>query len=65
MYWKYNTYDESQVKDKVEKHNLSTEVVKLLLSREIDSDNDIQKFLSASVKDLEDPFNFERMEEVV
>jgi len=65
MYWKYNTYDESQVKKKVEKHNLSTEVVKLLLSREISSDDDIQKFLNASVKDLEDPFNFERMEDVV
>ncbi|WP_051251679.1 single-stranded-DNA-specific exonuclease RecJ [Psychrilyobacter atlanticus] len=65
MYWEYNTYDESQVKDKVEKHNLSTEVVKLLLSRGIDSDDDIQKFLNAGVEDLEDPFDFERMEEVV
>jgi len=65
MYWEYNTYDESQVTDKIEKHNLSTEVVKLLLSRGIDSDDKIQKFLNASVEDLEDPFDFERMEEVV
>jgi single-stranded-DNA-specific exonuclease len=65
MYWDYNTYDESLVKDKVEKHNLSIEVVKLLLSRGITSDESIHKFLKASVDDLEDPFDFERMEEVV
>jgi single-stranded-DNA-specific exonuclease len=65
MHWEYNTYDESQVKEKAQRHNLSTEVVKLLLSRNIVSNTEIKKFLSASVEDLEDPFDFERMDEVV
>ena len=65
MYWEYNTYDESLVGNKAQKHNLSIEVVKLLLSRGIETDDDIHRFLYASLEDLEDPFDFERMEEVV
>ena len=65
MYWEYNTYDESQVEDIVRKHNLSREVVKLLLARGISSNTDIQKFLRSDIEDLRDPFDFKRMDEVV
>jgi len=65
MHWEYNTYDGSQVKEVAQRHNLSTEVAKLLLSRNVVSDEDIKKFLRANVEDLEDPFDFERMDEVV
>jgi len=65
VYWEYNTYDESQVEDIVRKHNLSREVVKLLLARGISSNTDIQKFLRSDIEDLRDPFDFKRMDEVV
>ncbi|MCK5780237.1 MAG: single-stranded-DNA-specific exonuclease RecJ [Psychrilyobacter sp.] len=64
MYWDYSNYDESQVERIISKHNLSVEVTKLLLSREIEEE-DVDKFLNSNLNDLEDPFDFERMDEVV
>jgi len=64
MYWDYTKYDESQVEKILSKHNLSREVTKLLLSREIEEDK-VVEFLNSNLEELEDPFDFEKMDEVV
>ncbi len=65
MYWELYAYDESQVKKFAEQHNLSTEVVKLLISRGIDTSKKIKDFLNSKLEALYDPFDFEKMGEVV
>lgn len=58
-------FPESRIKELSEKYRLSTIIIELLLSRGIETEKDIERFLHPDTKNLYDPFLMKGMREAV
>ena len=61
---KWETYkiDPAKIENVSKKHNISKLTAQILLGREIETDEDIQKFLNPKLEDLYDPYEFKDMD---
>ena len=59
-----NNFNQKLIESMSKKFNLCDDIIKLLFSREIDTEEKIEKFLSSGVSQLNNPFLLKNMEEV-
>ncbi len=65
MKWELKNYDEDYLRFKSEEFQENELITKLLLNRNINSKEEVEKFLSSGEENLHSPFLFEHMNEVV
>ncbi|MBO5143427.1 MAG: single-stranded-DNA-specific exonuclease RecJ [Clostridia bacterium] len=63
--WEGFQIDESKIPEIVEKHNINELLARILLNRNIDTDEKISKFLYPKLEDLNDPYLFKGMDKAV
>lgn len=63
--WEGFQIDESKIPEIVNKHNINELLARILLNRNIDTDEKIQKFLYPKITDLNDPYMFKDMEKAI
>ena len=62
--WNVKKYDIEKVEEISNKFNISNNLAKLLISRNIGED-EIENFLNGTLKDLKDPYEIKDMEKIV
>ncbi len=65
MKWELKNYDEDYLRFKSKEFQENELITKLLLNRNINSKEEVEKFLSSGEENLHSPFLFEHMNEVV
>ena len=65
MKWELKSYNEDYLASKSTEFGESKLISRLLLNREIDTKEKVDKFLNSDKKDIHNPFLFENMEKVV
>lgn len=66
MNWEYRKGENSKLLKKyTEKYNLSENIIRILLNRNLGEDKEIDDFINPNIKKLRDPFKFENMESIV
>lgn len=63
--WEGYPIDESKIAEIVKKHNINELLARILLNRNVDTDEKIEKFLYPKIEDLNDPYLFKDMEKAV
>jgi len=63
--WEGFQIDETKIPEIVKKHNINELLARILLNRNIDTDEKIEKFLYPKLTDLNDPYLFKDMENAI
>ncbi len=63
--WEGFQIDETKIPEIVKKHNINELLARILLNRNIDTDEKINKFLYPKLEDLNDPYLFKGMDNAV
>ena len=62
--WEGFQIDESKISEISKKHNINELLARILLNRNIDTDEKIEKFLYPKLEDLNNPYLFNGMDKV-
>ena len=63
--WECCEAEETRVKDIVQKYNISEIIAKVIVNRNIDKTENVEKFLNPTRKDFHDPFLMPDMEKAI
>lgn len=63
--WEGFQIDETKIPEIAKKHNINELLARILLNRNIDTDEKIEKFLYPKIEDLNDPYLFNDMDKAV